>query len=382
MTHILRSALAPLALLAALLIACGTARPASAQADSVLVVGTLVNESREPIPGAQVVFTRLDGPDSIARVTMTNEMGQFRIRLPGGSYYWEAAVIGRASLSGVVEVEAVPGQTARVELAPARVASGSPLPGLGESKHFNLSDINYFVTGFDFESRSDRPDVESASQVKFRISLRYKLVNLPRLSCDSCRSGLYAAYTQNSFWHFYDDSAPFFDNNYSPGLLAYYAFGADGPEFEGIALFAGVVHESNGRDLPHSRGWQRTVVGATAGAVNRTPVSGTLSLWNPWDEEDTNPDLVDYAGRGELTLFLQPWADDGDAGPLTMQLRTRLFGSRAVRNVELNLMGDVPFLGRWLLPQPFVQVFSGYAENLLTYDEKRTVVRVGLGLLR
>lgn len=382
MTKILRSALTPLALLAAVVLACGSAHPASAQSDTVLLVGTLVNESREPIPGARVVFTRLDRPDSIARVTVTDGSGQFRMRLLRGRYRWEAAVMGLMSLRGEIEVEAVPGQTARVELAPARVASVSPIPGLGQSKHFNLSDINYFVTGFDFEGKDGRPDLESASQIKFRISLRYKLVNLPSLGCDSCRSGLYAAYTQNSFWHFYDDSAPFFDNNYSPGFLAYYAFGPDGPDFEGIALFTGVVHESNGRDLPHSRGWQRTVVGATAGAVNRTPVSGTLSLWNPWDAEGTNANLADYAGRGELTLFFQPWAQDGDAGPLTVQLRTRLFGSRAVRSVELNLMGDLPLVGGWLIPQPFVQVFSGYAENLLTYDEKRTVVRVGLGLLR
>jgi phospholipase A1/A2 len=365
----------------AFLLALGVASPLNAQQDDwTRIEGVVLNAEGSPVPGALVTFTRLDRPEAVTRGTSTDAAGRFIMVVPPGRYRWEARLLGLSSLSG--EVTVAPGGTAQLVLAPPAVEILSPLllPGNPQSKYFNLSDVNYFSLGPDF-GESGRPPTESASQIKFRIAVRYRIAGSP--DCDSCRTGLYATYSQNSFWHLWDDSAPFFDNNYSPGALAYYALGRDGGDFKGVALFGGLVHESNGRDGTFSRGWQRNVVGASVGAVGKTRLSGTAAAWYPWGEEPTNPDLADYAGHGELTLFYQPFLQDNDGGPLTVQLRTRLFGARAVNNAELNVLVDLPFgIGRYVPPQLFAQLFTGYAENLLTYNEKRTVVRVGLGLLR
>lgn len=381
MLHISKPGLAAVVPLFACLLVLAVASPLTAQPETMTrVEGVVLSEAGEPIPGAVVVFTRLDQPDPARRGTTTNAAGEFGMVLPAGRYRWEARVIGLTSLAG--EVTLLPEQTTRLELAPTSVALFSPalIPGLAQSKYFNLSDVNYFAFGFGAGTENRSP-VESSDQIKFRVALRYRIAG--PAECDSCRTGLYAAYSQNSFWHFYDDSAPFFDNNYSPGALAYYALGRDGGDFKGVALFGGIVHESNGRDGEFSRGWQRNVVGASLGAVSQTPLSGTVTVWHPWGVEDGNPDLPDYAGRGELNLFYQPFLDERGGGPVTVQLRTRLWGARVVNNAELNLLVDLPFgIERYVPPQLFVQVFSGYAENLLTYQEKRTVVRVGLGLLR
>lgn len=376
MPHIMKR-LAPLF---ACLLAVGVATPLNAQPDvNTRVEGVVLNAKGEPLPGAQVTFTRLDRPDSVGRGTVTNAEGRFTMLLPAGRYRWEARLLGLSSLRG--EVTVVPGQTASLTLAPpaAVLAGTGPIPGQGQSKYFNLSDVNYFSVGSDGPA-DDRPPMENANQIKFRIALRYRIAGPAK--CDSCRTGLYALYSQTSFWHLWDDSAPFFDNNYSPGALASYALGRDGGDFKGVVLFGGIVHESNGQPGTFSRGWQRTVVGASLGAVGQTNVSGTLALWNAWGVEPTNHDLVDYAGRGELTLFYQPYLDNRDGAPVTVEMRTRLLGARAVNNVELNVLVDVPGIRRYVPPQIFMQLFSGYAENLLTYNEKRTVVRVGLGLLR
>ena len=110
-------------------------------------------------------------------------------------------------------------------------------------------------------------------------------------------------------------------------------------------------------------------------------MSGSLTFWHAFRFDDTNLDLPDYAGRGELELYLQPFADNGDGGgPLMIQLRSRILGRSLAQNLEANALWHTP--GKVFLPDLFVQLFSGYAENLLTYEEKRTVLRIGVAFLR
>lgn len=356
--------------------ALGAAHPLRAQDEKPVIVRGVIDSVR-PMPNAVVTFSRIDPPDALRQLTVTDSAGGYAVALFPGRYRYDAQAARLPSVTGEITVS--PDSASGLEMV--ATSSASPSPGMPASKNFNLFDVNYFALGF--EGREDgRPPFENANQVKFRVSLRYKLVNLSR--CDSCRSGIYAAYTQNSFWHLYDDSGPFFDNNYSPGLLVYKAIdeGSE-PNYRGVTVYVGAFHESNGLKGESSRGWNRVVAGASLGTVHHTRFSGALSLWHPWGMEATNADLVDYAGRGELMMYFQPYARGGDGGWLALQVRSRLFGSRAVNNVEVNAIVDLPGpVGRYFASSGFVQLFSGYAENLLTYNERRTVLRAGIALLR
>ncbi len=340
-----------------------------AQASGQLVVRVLDSE-RRAMPGVQVTVRS----ETVSRVALTNENGVANFSLPGGQYRVEVRFVGYAvrTLDAVV----VPGASSDIEVllgGTALTAGSAPIPGLGRTKFFDLYDVNYFTTGFDGE-KTDRPVTEKANQVKFSVSVRYKVLNLQK--CDSCPSGLYAVFSQKSLWHLYDESAPFFDNNYSPGAIGYVQSPAPF-----LAFFAGVFHESNGRDSSFSRGWNRVVGGASVGALNRTWISGSLSLWRQWALEPTNRDLVDFAGRGEAELYLQPFQKGSDGGWLTINARSRVWGKNPITNVELNVLAHLP--DRFMLPPSiFAQYFNGYAENLLSYNEHRNVFRIGLGVVR
>jgi phospholipase A1 len=334
-----------------------------AQASGQLVVRVLNSEGRA-MPGVQVTVRS----ETVSRVALTDDNGVANFSLPVGRYSVEVRFVGFAART--FDADVVSGAASSFEV---QLGGTAPIPGLGRTKFFDLYDVNYFTTGFDGE-KTDRPVTEKANQVKFSVAVRYKILNLQK--CDSCPNGLYAVFSQKSLWHLYDESAPFFDNNYSPGVIGYVQSPAPS-----LAFFAGVFHESNGRDSSFSRGWNRVVGGASVGALNRTWISGSLTLWHQWALEPTNRDLLDFAGRGEAELYLQPFQNGADGGWLTVNARSRVWGKNPITNVELNVLAQLP--DRFMLPPSiFAQYFNGYAENLLSYNEHRNVFRIGLGVVR
>lgn len=357
----------------------GGVDPVQAQDPQQRIQGRVVDTANQPVAGVQVTCTRIDPPDRLARAAVTNASGAFALAVPPGAYQCRASTMGFTSTSTEVRVSAGESTTLVFQVASAT----APLIGMTASRYFNLFHVNYFTLGSDFGGDESRDPLESADQIKFHVALRYKLIDWRK--CGDCRAGIYASYSQSSFWHLWDDSAPFFDNNYSPGALAYVPVGKPAQEDKGgPAVFGGLFHESNGRDLSYSRGWNRLLIGASLGAVNRTRISGSVSAWHTMGLEPTNPDLEEYAGRGEIELFLQPFLkDSAHTGPVSLQLRSRVFGRQPVTNVEANLLIHLSGASeRWFTPSLLIQVFSGYAENLLTYDKNRTVVRAGLGIMR
>jgi phospholipase A1/A2 len=337
--------------------------------------GTVTDENGTPVAGAQLVFLRIDPPDSLTRGTVADADGRYRVSLPPGRYQFRVRMIGLTSVTGEATVAAA-GATSSRNIV---ITSGTaPLPNLPASRHFDLYDINYFAFGWS-SPEAERPKDENANQVKFRVSIRYKLLDV--FSCDSCRTGVYVAFSQTSFWHLYDESGPFFDNNYSPGALYFHSFREEGETRPlQISAFVGYFHESNGRDLAFSRSWDRLMAGVSWGSLNEDLFSGSLTVWHASGFDSTNLDLPEFAGRGELELYFQPHAHAGNGGPLTLQIRSRILGDHVFQNVEANMLWQIP--GKHVFPDAFVQVFSGYAENLLTYREKRTVLRIGLAVLR
>jgi Phospholipase A1 len=146
---------------------------------------------------------------------------------------------------------------------------------LPESRAFTLTEPNFFVTGFGGASCSECDPSENAlKQVRFRVALRYRLAGSTNVQS---QTGLYFTYRQNSFWHLYEESAPFFDNNYSPGSMFYWELDRDSAWSPAIRAF--VQHESNGRDGAASRGWNQAGLGLDLGHPETTPLYGTVAAW-------------------------------------------------------------------------------------------------------
>lgn len=206
-------------------------------------------------------------------------------------------------------------------------------------------------------------------EAKYQISFKSKLAELP------WDVSAWAAYTQSSRWQVYNpaDSRPFRETNYEPELMLVKPLDLDVPLAGGKLRMVsiGYNHQSNGRALPLSRSWNRIV-----GTVIYENGEWTAEL-QPWMRihenlaDDDNPDISDYAGRGELRI-----ARRFGTHFVSLLLRHSLRGgSRSHGAAELDYVFPIP--GYDALHGQ-LQVFSGYAESMIDYNVHQT--RIGLGV--
>ena len=219
-------------------------------------------------------------------------------------------------------------------------------------------------------ARQDEP--VDAQEAKFQFS-----VKLP-LATDLWRdSTLYAAFSVKSFWQVYNRrlSSPFRESNYSPEIfVGTPASGRVGPmELELVAW--GYQHESNGQDLPLSRSWDRLFLQFI---MRHDDYYVSLRPWwripepkrdDPQDRKgDDNPDIERYMGHFELSV-------------------ARPFGNHVAElMIRNNLRSDNKGAARFDYSFPMTrrlkglfQIFTGYGDSLISYDEYQT--RVGVGIL-
>lgn len=206
-----------------------------------------------------------------------------------------------------------------------------------------------------------------ASEVLFQISLKQRLFN----------RNLFFGYTQRSFWQLYNgnDSRPFRETNYNPEL--FYRWKPQWRWLPELGFDIGADHESNGKELPDSRSWNR-IIGAAYYEGERQLLH--LRLWyripenenRPADDpkRDDNPDIHRYYGYGELRLQRKLFGDAQHM--LAMMAR----GNPATGKGAFELVYSAPFsdYAFWS-----VYLWNGYGESLIDYN--RSVTRVGIGLM-
>lgn len=217
----------------------------------------------------------------------------------------------------------------------------------------------------------------SHTEGKIQLSLRTKLLQDVLLP----GADLWAAYTQQSLWQVYNaaDSRPFRNTDYQPELM--YVV----PAPEGLRAlpwgwqwrFAqlGIVHESNGQSDPLSRSWNRVYLGA---GFERGDIGLTGHVWKRLREEpddDNNPDITNYIGRGDLQLT---WTPGRATASLLLRSPLKTFNHGSAQ-LELTypVYANQPNGLRW-----FVQVFSGYGETLTDYNFRQTSVGAGVTFLQ
>jgi phospholipase A1 len=185
---------------------------------------------------------------------------------------------------------------------------------------------------------------------------------------------LWLAYTQSSRWQIYDgsNSRPFRESNYEPEILMVFATRYRVLGWDARLLSIGLDHESNGRDSPRSRSWNRVTAGV---GLERGPWTLTVKPWWRVPEgarEDDNPDIEDHVGRAEILLVRHVRHHEFAA-----MLRHSLRGGDASRGA-LQLDWAFPIRGNL---RAHAQFFHGYGESLIDYDFRTTRIGVGISLI-
>ena len=213
------------------------------------------------------------------------------------------------------------------------------------------------------DQAEDIQSVEVKYQLSFKVPLWQEITGRD--------ISMWFGYTQLSLWQMYNSqsSSPFRETNYEPELAV--AFTRDAKLFgmNNTFILAGLNHQSNGRSEPLSRSWNRLFASFILEKNN------LVAIIKPWyrlpeeSKDDDNPDIHQYLGYGELSLFYKQ--------------KKRVIGLRLWNNLSggdnrTSLQFDWSFpIGSGL--KGYVQYFNGYGETLVDYNYRSK--RFGLGIM-
>ncbi|MCH5225646.1 MAG: phospholipase A [Muribaculaceae bacterium] len=224
---------------------------------------------------------------------------------------------------------------------------------------FGLYKDTYFIVG----TKVPGIPTQYNSDVKFQISFAIRLTKnvLP------WHTFLFLAYTQKTFWNVFQESLPMGDINFNPALGISKPFFNQGRYVGKLSLI--VEHESNGRDGPDSRSWNRVSLSGMAMIDEWLMVHA--KIWVPIVDGENNRDITKYCGIYQSGVVL------------TTPNRRWTFGFTWVKRAGFNLNFNTILEASWNVHKRtnlnlFAQYYNGYGEDLLHYNQFRTMLRVGL----
>jgi phospholipase A1 len=221
---------------------------------------------------------------------------------------------------------------------------------------------------FDATQRSiEFERAEGKIQLSFKTKMAEGLFGSP--------ADLWFGYTQVSYWQLGNRrySSPFRETNYEPEATVMfpvnYGLGDLRLRFLGFTL----NHQSNGRGGSLSRSWNRVIAeaGAEYGAWS-FHLRPWVRVFDPDIQRDDNPDIEDYAGRGELAVA---WRRGGHVVTATAR-HTLRFDERSRGSMRLDWA--FPLVGAL---NGHLQLFSGYGLNLIDYNHRQTTLGLGVSFL-
>ena len=223
---------------------------------------------------------------------------------------------------------------------------------------FSVYKDNYFITG---TTLNEKPS-NTNSDIKMQISFKQRMSN----SIMPFKSFLYLTYTQKSFWKIYKHSSPFEETIFNPGIgLGKFIF-KDGRQI-GVGTLQ-LEHESNGTDSIFSRSWNSVSVSYLALISEKFSLIG--KCWLPFSLYD-NKDLTDYIGYGELTLDWEIVKNKFEISALIRKGAQLDWRGSIQTNIYYNpLKNSNQYL--------YLQLFNGYAENLINYNQLTNMIRIGI----
>ena len=224
---------------------------------------------------------------------------------------------------------------------------------------FGIYKDTYFVMGTALNTKP----TEYNSDVKFQISFRHRLTK----SILPFHSHLFLAYSQKAIWNVFEESLPFHDLNFNPGIgVQKLIISKD--KLVGTATFM-IEHESNGRDGEASRSWNK--VSLAASAFIDAQLMAHAKTWIPIIDGQQNKDILKYSG-----IF--------QAGAQFLSLNKRwvadvTFVKRQGWNLNFNTILNVGYrISRKENQFLMLHFYDGYGENMLDYNKYHCRLRVGL----
>ncbi|HAR39509.1 MAG: hypothetical protein A2W86_10015 [Bacteroidetes bacterium GWD2_45_23] len=223
---------------------------------------------------------------------------------------------------------------------------------------FSIYKDNFFITGIPLNKSIDGETADA----KFQISFRHRLTK-SRLPFDTF---LYLTYTQKSFWDIYQESAPFRDSNYNPGIgLGRYIIVDD--RLTGAA-FLQLEHESNGRDSLESR--STNWIGFSGKYFLTSNLATSFKITIPYATGEDNSDLYDYRGTG---YFTADYKTSDNKWWLTGTYSLR----KSVKAINFKFSAGYKISDRFN-QYIFGELYSGTGDSLLDYKRKDVQIRVGI----
>jgi len=205
-------------------------------------------------------------------------------------------------------------------------------------------------------------------ETKFQLSFKVKV-----LQAIFGRYGdLWVAYTQKSHWQVYNQSLsrPFRETNYEPEVIL--NFNTNIKMFGFTNRMAGVSfnHQSNGRDMPLSRSWNRIIFHA---GFERDNWQVYLRPWiRMADDDDDNPDIIRRIGNGDATvIYTMGKSVISFTGSTNFSFNSH-FSGYAEASWSYRLFGNL---------KGYLQITHGYGETLIDYNNRQTTIGLGVSLV-
>ncbi|MCP0910543.1 MULTISPECIES: phospholipase A [Acinetobacter] len=240
----------------------------------------------------------------------------------------------------------------------------------------------YLMPGFWTSKKNEFPQSENPQntveedqnltsiEAKFQLSLKTKAVE----NILGNNGDLWLGYTQSSRWQVYnsEESRPFRETNYEPEASFVLRTNYDLFGLNWRMLGLTINHQSNGRSDPLSRSWNRVMLNL---GFEKDNFALMVRPWYRFEEnrdDDNNPEIKNYIGRGDMTAFYRHNEHD-----FSLMLRHTLKGGDDNRGA-IQFDWSFPISGR--LRGQF-QLFDGYGESLIDYNHRATYVGLGVSLM-
>ena len=230
---------------------------------------------------------------------------------------------------------------------------------LDKRPYFSLYKDTYFVGGTVLGGTPN----EYNSDVKFQISFQQRLTK----SVLPWNSYLYLFYTQKAMWNVFEQSLPFHDLNFNPGIGISRFIIMKGHLIGKATMM--VEHESNGRDGTASRSWNKI---SLAGEAYISPfLMAHAKFWIPIIDGQYNRDILKNMGVSQAG-FQAKSLDDKWVLDMTLVKRQ---GWNLNFNTIIQLGYRINHNSNQFI---MLQYYNGYGEHMLDYNQYHSRIRVGL----
>lgn len=235
---------------------------------------------------------------------------------------------------------------------------------------FWTSKKNEFPQSPNPQNTVDEDQNLKSMEAKFQISLKTKAAE----NLFGNNGDVWVGYTQSSRWQVYnsEESRPFRETNYEPEASLIFRTNYNLLGLNGRLLGLTLNHQSNGRSDPLSRSWNRVILNL---GFEKDNFALMVRPWYRIEEDfqdDNNPNIKNYIGRGDLTAFYR-WNDND----FSLMLRHSLKGGDDSHGA---MQFDWAFPIKGKLRGHF-QLFDGYGESLIDYNHRATYVGLGVSLM-